>query len=109
MIAWRPTSWKAMFCAEWRAAVAIGHGGEDTLADRRAAHCSTCMPPIEPPITQNSLSMPRWSISSFCARTMSATVMTGKPRPQGSPVRGLMSRGPVVPMQPPSTLAQMTK
>ena len=24
MTAWRPTSWKAMFCAEWRAAVAIG-------------------------------------------------------------------------------------
>ena len=24
MIAWRPTSWKAMFCAEWRAAAAIG-------------------------------------------------------------------------------------
>ena len=24
MIAWRPTSWKAMFCAEWRAAQAIG-------------------------------------------------------------------------------------
>jgi homoserine O-acetyltransferase len=24
VIAWRPTSWKAMFCAEWRAALAIG-------------------------------------------------------------------------------------
>ena len=24
MIACRPTSWKAMFCAEWRAALAIG-------------------------------------------------------------------------------------
>ena len=24
MIAWRPTSWKAMFCAEWRVAQAIG-------------------------------------------------------------------------------------
>ncbi len=24
MIAWRPTSWKAMFCAQWRAAQAIG-------------------------------------------------------------------------------------
>ena len=24
MTAWRPTSWKAMFWAEWRGAVAIG-------------------------------------------------------------------------------------
>ncbi len=31
MIAWRPTSWKAMFCAEWRAAVGDRHGGEDAL------------------------------------------------------------------------------
>ena len=67
------------------------------------------MPPIEPPITQNSCSMPRWSISSFCARTMSRIVMTGKPSAHGSPVAGLISFGPVVPMQPPSTLAQIRK
>ena len=60
-------------------------------------------------MTQNSCSMSRCSISSFWARTMSATVMTGKPRPQGRPVAGLISRGPVVPMQPPSTLVQMMK
>ncbi len=24
MIAWRPTSWKAMFCEEWREALAMG-------------------------------------------------------------------------------------
>ena len=24
MTAWRPTSWKAMFCEEWRAPAAIG-------------------------------------------------------------------------------------
>ena len=29
--------------------------------------------------------------------------------PHGLPVAGLMSRGPVVPMQPPSTLTQMMK
>ncbi len=28
MIAWRPTSWNAMFWAEWRDAVAIAHGRE---------------------------------------------------------------------------------
>ena len=67
------------------------------------------MPPIEPPITQNSWSMPRWSISGTCASTMSPMVMTGKSRPQGLPVSGLMLAGPVEPMQPPSTLGQMTK
>jgi hypothetical protein len=38
-----------------------------------------------------------------------AMVMTGKIRPQGLPVAGLVEAGPVVPMQPPSTLAQITK
>ncbi len=58
MIAWRPTSWKAMFCAEWRAAVAIGTAAK-TRSGKAAAHCSTCMPPIEPPMTQNKVSIPR--------------------------------------------------
>ena len=40
---------------------------------------------------------------------MSPMVMTGKSRPQGLPVAGLMLAGPVEPMQPPSTLGQMTK
>ena len=40
---------------------------------------------------------------------MSATVITGKVRPQGRPVSGSISRGPLVPMQPPSTLLQMMK
>ena len=64
---------------------------------------------MDPPVTQNSLSMPRWSISSFWARTMSAMVMTGKSSAQASPVAGFADFGPVVPMQPPSTLTQMTK
>ena len=42
------------------------------------------MPPIEPPTTANSLSMPRWSTSRFCARTMSWIVTGGKSVPQGS-------------------------
>ena len=41
------------------------------------------MPPIEPPATANTVSMPRWSSSIACARTMSRMVMTGKSRPQG--------------------------
>ena len=40
---------------------------------------------------------------------MSATVITGKSSAQGSPVAGLTDFGPVEPMQPPSTLTQMTK
>ena len=35
MIAWRPTSWKAMFCAEWRAAAAIGTAREHALGIAR--------------------------------------------------------------------------
>ena len=42
---------------------------------------STCIPPMEPPMTANSLSMPKWSMSRAWARTMSAMVMTGKSRP----------------------------
>ncbi len=43
------------------------------------------------------------------ARTMSAMVITGKARPHGLPVAGLIEDGPVVPMQPPTTLEQMMK
>ena len=39
------------------------------------------MPPIEPPTTQNSVSMPSRSISMACARTMSGMVMIGKIQP----------------------------
>ena len=67
------------------------------------------MPPIEPPITLNSWSMPKWSIRGTCASTMSPMVMTGKSRPQGLPVAALMLAGPVEPRQPPSTLGQMMK
>ncbi len=67
------------------------------------------MPPIEPPMTANSWSMPRWSSSIAWARTMSAMVITGNDRPHGSPVAGLISLGPAEPMQPPRTLVQMMK
>jgi len=32
MIAWRPTSWNAMFCAEWRVAQAIGSDRKGKLS-----------------------------------------------------------------------------
>ena len=53
--------------------------------------------------------MPRWSRSNFWARTMSATVTTGKCSPYSVPVAGLMQLGPVLPLQPPMTFEQMTK
>jgi hypothetical protein len=67
------------------------------------------MPPIEPPATANNVSMPRWSSSIACARTMSRIVMTGKSRPHGAPVDGLVEAGPLLPMQPAITFGQITK
>src|SRR5689334_25191716 len=40
---------------------------------------------------------------------MSRIVITGNDRAQASPVAGLSSCGPVLPMQPPSTFAQIRK
>src|SRR5581483_10784429 len=40
------------------AAVAIGTAA-NTRSLWREAHCSTCMPPIDPPITQKSSSIPK--------------------------------------------------
>ena len=67
------------------------------------------MPPMEPPTTQNSVSMPSRSISMVCARTMSGMVMIGKSSPHNLPVAGLVEAGPVEPMQPPITFEQMMK
>ena len=67
------------------------------------------MPPIEPPITASRVSMPSASSSMAWARTMSRMVTRGKSKPKGLPVAGSISAGPVVPMQPPMTLAQITK
>ena len=50
MIAWRPTSWKAMFCAECRAVVAIT-STRAARSGKLAARLSACIPPIEPPTT----------------------------------------------------------
>src|ERR1700721_346195 len=67
------------------------------------------MPPIEPPTTQNNVSIPRRSISIVCARTMSGIVMTGKSSPHNLPGAGLVEAGPVEPMHPPMPFEQMMK
>ena len=72
------------------------------------AHSSTCIPPIEPPTTLCQRRMPRWSASAAWVRTQSRTDTTGKRLPHGSPSSGCGLAGPVVPWQPPSTLAQTT-
>ena len=81
-----------MFCAECRVLQATA-SAENTRFGKAAVHCSACMPPIEPPTTQNRVSMPRRSISMACARTMSGMVMTGKSSPHSLPVAGLVEAG----------------
>ena len=97
-----------MFCAECRVLQATA-SAENTRSGYAAVHCSACMPPIEPPTTQNSVSMLKRSSSIACARTMSGMVMTGKSSPHNLPVAGLVDAGPVEPMQPPITFEQMMK
>ncbi len=80
MIAWRPTSLKAIAMVGWRAAVASGTQ-RCVRSGCEIASSSTCMPPIEPPTAASSLPMPRWSSSSICAFTMSLMVIIGKSVP----------------------------
>ncbi len=107
MIAWRPTSWNAMFCAEWRAVAAMISAAA-VRSGKLAARLSACIPPIEPPTTACRRSIPSISSSAICARTMSRMVMTGKRIAKGAPSSARLA-GPVEPMQLPSTLAQITK
>src|SRR5579872_330370 len=97
-----------MFCAECRVEHAIA-SVENTRLGKAEVHCSACMPPIEPPTTQNNVSIPKRSSSIACARTMSGMVTTGKSSPHGLPVEGLIEAGPVDPMHAPITFEQMMK
>src|ERR1019366_3089899 len=108
MMAWRPTSLKAICCALCRVVVAIGMA-LTTDSGYAAAHSSACMPPIDPPETVSRRWMPKESISIFCKRTISPMVITGNDMAYGAPVAGLSDPGPVVPRHPPSTLEQITK
>ena len=92
------------------AAAQVASGRIDrTRCGYMTAHSSTCIPPIEPPITASQQPIPRWSASRAWTRTMSRTVTTGKRGPQRRPAAGSKSAGPVVPWQPPSTLLHTTK
>ena len=52
--------------------------------------------------------MPRWSATAAWVRTMSRIVTTGKREAHGRPSSGWGDAGPVVPWQPPRTLAHTT-
>src|SRR3989337_173886 len=67
------------------------------------------MPPIEPPATDKSFSMPRWSSRCSCTWTMSETPMIGNSRAYSFPVLGFGEDGPVVPLQPPRMFEHITK
>ena len=67
------------------------------------------MPPSEPPATAASRVIPSSFRNARSARTMSATVMTGKSDPYGRPVAGFVDEGPVVPRHPPSRFVLTTK
>ena len=75
-----------MFCAEWRVAQAIGSAREHAVADSSPPIAAPACRPSSRRRPQNSVSMPRWSSSIACARTMSRMVMTGNSRPHGLPV-----------------------
>ena len=103
----RPVDHHAICCALAASAVAMGTI-DATRSGYITAHSSTCIPPIEPPITLCQRRMPRWSARAAWLRTQSRTDTTGKRLPHGSPSSGCGLAGPVVPWQPPSTLAQTT-
>ena len=104
----RPTASNAIDWALSRVVEAMTIAPE-TIFGYEIAHCRTCMPPIEPPMTPSSRRTPSLSKSSFWTSTISAIVMIGKSRPYGLPVAGLISDGPVVPEQLPMTFEQITK
>ena len=108
MMAARATAEKAMFCAVSRALEQIIRPARMSCG-WSIAHCSTCMPPSDPPMAPARVPISRCASSLRCTRTRSDTVNSGNRRPYGSPVAGLMEAGPVVPWQPPSRFAETTK
>jgi len=51
---------------------------ERTRSGKVVPHSSTCMPPMEPPMTLCHTRTPRWSARRAWTRTMSRMVTTGK-------------------------------
>ena len=107
-MACRPTSWNAIFCAECFAAAAIIIA-EKTLFGNFVLHSSTCIPPIDPPMTARRDGIFNFSMSIFCALTISAIVMIGNSRLYGFCVFGFTDRGPVVPAHDPRVFGHIIK
>ena len=80
MIDSRATAEKAMFWAE-RRLLAQMISAAPSSSGASSAHCSTCMPPSEPPMAASGRSMPRCAVRARCTRTRSLTVISGNRRP----------------------------
>ena len=80
VIACLPSSLKAIFWAEWLDVQAIGIAVL-ALSGKLLTNCKTYIPPIEPPTTEKSFSIPKRSNKFTWAFTMSLIVMTGKSVP----------------------------
>ena len=76
----RPVLHQAICWAVAAAHVAMGTM-ERTRSGNITAHSRTCMPPIEPPMTQCQREMPSASASLAWVRTWSRTDTTGKVEP----------------------------
>ena len=107
MIALRAIAFHATPCGCSAAVLAIATIAS-TRSGYRIAHSNACMPPRDPPATAARRAIPSSSRNARWVRTMSATVITGKPDPYGRPVAGSIDEGPVVPRQPPSRLVETT-
>ena len=101
-------AWHQPICSAVAYAVLASTIAVPTRSGWVTAHSSARMPPIEPPRTVCQRSTPRASASRASVCTWSRTVMNGKRLPHGLP-SGAGLEGPVLPWQPPSTLAATTK
>ena len=97
-----------MFCAVSRAEAQTSTP-RSTSPGWSIAHCSTCMPPREPPIAPCTRVIPSWASRRWCTVTRSETVKCGNRSPYGRPVDGSIDDGPVVPLHPPSRFGLTTK
>ena len=108
VIACLPNSLNAIFWAEWLDVQAIGTA-VFVLSGKLLTNCKTCIPPIEPPTTEKSFLISKWSNKFTWALTISLIVITGKSVPYIFFVSGLIWLGPNEPIHPPMTFAQMIK
>src|SRR5918996_738209 len=95
----RPALHQPICWALAAAAVAIGTS-DRTRSGYITPHSSTCMPPIDPPMTVSHCRTPRWSATAACVRTMSRIDTTGNRDAHGRPSAGWGDAGPVVLPEP---------